>query len=360
VVSRARSTRIYGQALLARASGGDAKEQLAAAQSARDLVDPGIARLAERASGGTGSAAEHATRSRHQRACRGRCDRADGRHSGPGHHAGGRRDATRRRRCTCHDACARRRRSRPATPAATPPADGAAPATPAATPPADGAAAPATPGTDAAAPAPAPAPHRSDKRASADNITSHEERIHRLRACAAPVACRVQEGCWHRFKRARRRGVAVRRRRRYRPPSPLAANEVTVRIRKLGGADGKQLLNQIHVDTPIGDEFSVTEQVGITQLTLRGKVILLPDGKYRVNYEYAETSPGNAKQMKSTWEMPPDTEQTVGGFLGEAGAETILITVSRTLNPTNDTLRSPLPSGGCDLKPVRIRRCADS
>ena len=104
---------------------------------------------------------------------------------------------------------------------------------------------------------------------------------------------------------------------------------MTVRIRKLGGADGKQLLNQIHVDTPIGDEFSVTEQVGITQLTLRGKVILLPDGKYRVNYEYAETSPGNAKQMKSTWEMPPDTEQTVGGFLGEAGAETILITVSR-------------------------------
>ena len=148
---------LYGQALLARASGGDAKEQLAAAQSARDLViqeSPGSlsalpaelvpppstqpAAATSAPAGGAATAPTDGTAAPATTPVEGATQPAEG--------------AAPATTPAPADGAA------PATPAATPPADGAAPATPAATPPADGAAAPATPGTDAAAPAPAPAP----------------------------------------------------------------------------------------------------------------------------------------------------------------------------------------------------------
>ena len=108
-----------------------------------------------------------------------------------------------------------------------------------------------------------------------------------------------------------------------------AENEVTVRIRKLGGADGKQLMNELAVATPIGDDFAVTEQVGTKQLEFRGNVLDLKNGEYRISYNYTETSPDGVQNLKSSIEMPPNTEEKVGGLLGASGDETFVLSVSR-------------------------------
>jgi hypothetical protein len=118
-----------------------------------------------------------------------------------------------------------------------------------------------------------------------------------------------------------------------RPQSP---SDVTVQIRKLGGPDKKQVLNSLKVATPIDDEFTVTEQVGSTQLELRGKVLDLKDGKYRVVYDYAETSATGRQRLKSLIEMPLNSEKEIGGVLGrgdggdDSGAmETVVLSLSR-------------------------------
>jgi hypothetical protein len=111
-------------------------------------------------------------------------------------------------------------------------------------------------------------------------------------------------------------------------PQP-AENELTVRIRKLGGADGKQLMNELVVATPIGDDFAVTEQVGARQLEFRGKVLDLKDGRYRVSYDYAETSADGRQQLKSLIEMRANDEKEVGGVQGAAGMETVVLSLSR-------------------------------
>jgi len=108
-----------------------------------------------------------------------------------------------------------------------------------------------------------------------------------------------------------------------------AENELTVRIRKLGGADGKQLMNELVVATRIGDDFAVTEQVGARQLEFRGKVLDLKDGRYRVSYDYAETSADGRQQLKSLIEMRANDEKEVGGVQGAAGVETVVLSLSR-------------------------------
>jgi hypothetical protein len=108
-----------------------------------------------------------------------------------------------------------------------------------------------------------------------------------------------------------------------------AENEVTVRIRKLGGADGKQLMNELVVATPIGDDFAVTEQIGARQLEFRGKVLDLKDGRYRVSYDYAETSADGRQQLKSLIEMRASDEKEVGGVQGAGGMETVVLSLSR-------------------------------
>jgi hypothetical protein len=114
---------------------------------------------------------------------------------------------------------------------------------------------------------------------------------------------------------------------------PHNASDVTVRIKKLGGTDRKQVVNQMKVTTPIDDEFTVTEQVGATQLELRGKVTDLKDGNYRVAYDYAETSASGRQQLKSLIEMPLNTEKEIGGLLGrgdDAAMETVVLSLSRS------------------------------
>ena len=114
---------------------------------------------------------------------------------------------------------------------------------------------------------------------------------------------------------------------------PQNESDVTVRIKKLGGADRKQVVNQIKVTTPIDDEFTVTEQVGATQLELRGKVTDLKDGNFRVAYDYAETSASGRQQLKSLIEMPLNTEKEIGGLLGrgdDAAMETVVLSLSRS------------------------------
>jgi hypothetical protein len=111
---------------------------------------------------------------------------------------------------------------------------------------------------------------------------------------------------------------------------PQAAEiELTVRIRKLGGADGKQLMNELVVATPIGDDFAVTEQIGARQLEFRGKVLDLKDGRYRVSYDYAETSADGRQQLKSLIEMRANDEKEVGGVQGAGGMETVVLSLSR-------------------------------
>ena len=108
-----------------------------------------------------------------------------------------------------------------------------------------------------------------------------------------------------------------------------AANEVTVRIRKVGGPDGKQLVNELNVATPVGDDFAVTEQVGTKQLAFRGKVQELNNGKYLVNYDYTETSADGVQNLKSVIEIPPNTEERVGAQQGATGTESFMLTVAR-------------------------------
>jgi len=112
--------------------------------------------------------------------------------------------------------------------------------------------------------------------------------------------------------------------------TPTASN-VVVRIRKLGGADGKQLLNQIAVTTPLNEDFTVTEQVGTTQLELRGRVLDLKDGMYRVSYDYAETSASGRQELKSLIELTANSEKQVGGLRGQDGEtmETVVLSLSR-------------------------------
>ena len=110
---------------------------------------------------------------------------------------------------------------------------------------------------------------------------------------------------------------------------PQAAGDVTLRIRKLGGADGKQVMNEMTVVTPLDDEFTITEQVGTTQLEFRGKVLDLKDGNYRVSYRYAETSPNGRQQLQSLVEMRPNTEKELGGLQGIEARETVVLALSR-------------------------------
>src|SRR5688500_11012098 len=119
------------------------------------------------------------------------------------------------------------------------------------------------------------------------------------------------------------------------PPPPAPAGtllphavraEVTVRLRKLGGADGEQLVNQIRVTTPLDDDFTVTEQVGATQLELRGRVTALDAQKFRVRFNYSEISPEGHKRMQSTVELASGAEENIGGMVAEQGMETLLLT----------------------------------
>ena len=112
--------------------------------------------------------------------------------------------------------------------------------------------------------------------------------------------------------------------------APTNASDIVVRIRKLGGADGKQVLNQLAAPTPIGEDFNVTEQVGATQFVLRGKVEDLKDGIYRVRYHYIETSATGVKELNSLVEMRPNTEKQIGGLAGGAGMETLVLSLSRS------------------------------
>ena len=111
--------------------------------------------------------------------------------------------------------------------------------------------------------------------------------------------------------------------------TPQASSDLRLLIRKLGGPDGKQVVNQITVLTPPGDDFTVTEQVGATQLELRGKVVDLKDGTYRVSYDYAETSASGRQQLKSLVEMRPDTEREIGRLAGAEATETFVLSLSR-------------------------------
>ncbi|MEA2735608.1 MAG: hypothetical protein QOE14_2059 [Humisphaera sp.] len=113
------------------------------------------------------------------------------------------------------------------------------------------------------------------------------------------------------------------------PARQAGPNDVTLRIRKLGGADGKQVMNKLTVVTPIGDDFTVTEQVGTTQLELRGKVVDLKDGKYRVSYDYTETSASGQQKLKSLIELQPNTEKEIGGIVGGEGTERIVLSLAR-------------------------------
>jgi hypothetical protein len=120
------------------------------------------------------------------------------------------------------------------------------------------------------------------------------------------------------------------------PPPPAsdvmphaAREEVTVRIRKLGGADGKQLVNQISVTTPLDDDFTVTEQVGATQLELRGQVTAIDGEKFRVRYNYSETSADGQKRLQSTVDMIAGAEEKIGGLAAEQGMETLLLMLTR-------------------------------
>ena len=117
-----------------------------------------------------------------------------------------------------------------------------------------------------------------------------------------------------------------------RAPDPMphaAANEVTLHIRKLGGADGKQLVNQMQVRAALDDDFNVTEQVGATQLELRGKVIAVGPDKFRVHYDYTETSATGRQKLKSAIELQPDAEKEIGGLQGAATVERVSIKLSR-------------------------------
>lgn len=112
-----------------------------------------------------------------------------------------------------------------------------------------------------------------------------------------------------------------------------AVSDVTLRIRKLGGADGKQLMNQLHVTTPVGDDFTITEQVGARQLELRGKVLGPSDGFYRVSYDYTETSADGRQQLKSNVMMRANTEAEIGKLEGGGTTETIVLGLAAPLNP---------------------------
>ena len=115
-------------------------------------------------------------------------------------------------------------------------------------------------------------------------------------------------------------------------PREAQAGDVVVRIRKLGGPGGKQVLNQLNVPTPLGEEFNVTEQVGATQLAFSGRVEDLRNGEYRVRYKYVETSAAGAKQLQSTVELPLDHEKPLGGLVaseGENAPEQIMLGLSR-------------------------------
>ena len=112
------------------------------------------------------------------------------------------------------------------------------------------------------------------------------------------------------------------------PDSSPASNEVTVRIRKLGGPDGQQVMNQIMVTTRIADDFTVTEQVGTTQLELRGKVLDLKDGLLRVACHYTETSAAGRQELKSNYQIAPNSEAEIGGLAGADGMERVVLSVS--------------------------------
>ena len=120
-----------------------------------------------------------------------------------------------------------------------------------------------------------------------------------------------------------------------RTPREAQAGDVVVRIRKLGGPGGKQVLNQLNVPTPLDEEFNVTEQVGATQLAFSGRVEDLRNGEYRVHYTYVETSGAGTRKLQSLVELPLDHEKPLGGLLAlgaeaddEAG-ETIVLGLSR-------------------------------
>ena len=112
-----------------------------------------------------------------------------------------------------------------------------------------------------------------------------------------------------------------------RPSASAAPTELVVHIRKLA-PDGRQV-NQLNVITPVGEAFTVTEQVGATQLALRGKLTPVENGRYRVTYEYVETSADGRPQLQSTVEMQPDTQQPIGALQGEAGMESVVLSLSR-------------------------------
>jgi hypothetical protein len=116
-----------------------------------------------------------------------------------------------------------------------------------------------------------------------------------------------------------------------RAQSQHGSNDLIVRIRKLGGPGGKQVLNELSVPTPLGDDFNVTEQVGATQLAFSGKVEDLRNGEYRVRYKYTETSAAGVKFLDSLVELPLDHEKELGGLKSAEGeeTETVVLGLSR-------------------------------
>lgn len=106
-----------------------------------------------------------------------------------------------------------------------------------------------------------------------------------------------------------------------------AGGVVLLEIRKLS-VDGKEVKNRIHVSTPPGDAFNVTEQVGATQFQVSGTVKPLPDGKYRVAYMYAETSAAGRRQLQSIVDATPGKDENLGGLVAEEGTEAIVLTLA--------------------------------
>jgi hypothetical protein len=115
-------------------------------------------------------------------------------------------------------------------------------------------------------------------------------------------------------------------------PAAEGRENVELTIRKLS-ADGKEVRNQIHIKTPVGDDFTVTEQIGTTQFEVRGNVTALPGGKYRVSYSYSELSAGGRKGLQSTLDVTPGAQEKLGGVIAEGGTEAVVLTLAQTPPP---------------------------
>jgi hypothetical protein len=120
------------------------------------------------------------------------------------------------------------------------------------------------------------------------------------------------------------------------PASP-ALDEVTLEVRKLGGAGGNQVLNTLNVVATVGEDFNVTEQVGYTQYAFSGKLTRVDAETFRVSYDYAEVSAEGSRGAKSTVELVPEKPVSLAGRpTGEDAdprAESLVIVLHRRATP---------------------------